>query len=242
MPGDVVGRAGEVDAHLGRLARRESRGVLPIHLASEDWWPLVLSLRQRLVERRTARSRCWSGATCSTAAMSICAAASAACSAPPLARRLHRRVDDRVGEEQHLDRCRDRGRPRRRVRRTSSRYAFIARDAAGIGDDGIGPARGELLPARRAAGLADRRPSLRRARRIERSAHLKYLPSWLTRWTLLPSANIGASRSSTTASASHASHSLVTRSANSSATVVALIVRRTARRGRNSAPRRHCCW
>ena len=45
----------------------------------------------------------------------------------------------------------------------------------------------------------------------------KYLPSWWMGWTLLPSANIGLSRSSTTASGSHASHSRVTMSANSSA-------------------------
>ena len=47
---------------------------------------------------------------------------------------------------------------------------------------------------------------------------LKYLPSWLIGWTFLPSANIGMVGSSTTASLSQASHSLVTTSANSSAT------------------------
>src|SRR5205814_7300838 len=43
-------------------------------------------------------------------------------------------------------------------------------DAAGIGDDGVGPARGEFLAARGAAGLAYRRTALRRARRVQRAA------------------------------------------------------------------------
>ena len=47
---------------------------------------------------------------------------------------------------------------------------------------------------------------------------LKYLPSWLRGWTLAPSAKKWFSRSITTASGSHASHSRVTTSANSSAT------------------------
>ena len=47
--------------------------------------------------------------------------------------------------------------------------------AAALGDDRVGPARGELLAARRAAGLADRHAALRRARRVERPAHLEVL-------------------------------------------------------------------
>src|SRR3977135_2527332 len=86
------------------------------------------------------------------------------------ARRLHRDVDDRMGEKEHLyvvgiapD-----------LHGAAAHLLSIglhARDAAAaLGDDGVGPARGKALPARRAAGLADRHAALRRARRIPRGA------------------------------------------------------------------------
>ena len=92
-----------------------------------------------------------------------------------LARRLHRDVDDRVGEEQHLD-----------VVRVAAEIDGLAAHrlavglhrgdaAAALGDDRVGPARGEQLAARRAAGLADRHAALRRARRVERPAALEVL-------------------------------------------------------------------
>ena len=89
------------------------------------------------------------------------------------ARRLHRDVDDRMGEEEHLDVvgiAPD-------LHGTAAHFVAIglhALDAtAALGDDRVGPARGEALAARRAAGLADRHAALRRARRIQGTAALE---------------------------------------------------------------------
>src|SRR5580700_6250919 len=92
----------------------------------------------------------------------------------PLSRGLHRRVDQRVCQEQHLDlvgvASGGSGAP------TDIGPIGLHRlDAAGIGYDRVGPARGEFLPALRAACLADRRTSLRRARRVQRAATAEVL-------------------------------------------------------------------
>ena len=88
---------------------------------------------------------------------------------PPFTRRFHRRVDQRVGQEQHLDRVRV-APGRDGTAAHAGAVCLHGLDAAGIGNDRIGPPGGEFLSARRAAGLADRRAALRRARRVQRAA------------------------------------------------------------------------
>src|SRR5712671_8205759 len=89
--------------------------------------------------------------------------------APSLPRRIHRRVDERIGQKQYLDRIRvASGGPGAAAHALA--IVFHGLDAASIGDDRVGPAGGEILPARGVAGLADRRASLRRSWRVQRAA------------------------------------------------------------------------
>src|SRR5882757_3447230 len=89
------------------------------------------------------------------------------------ARRLHRDVDDRMGKKEDfyvVGIAPD-------LHGLAAHFVAIglhAVDAAAtLGDDRVGPARGEALAARRTAGLADRHAALRRARRIEWAAALE---------------------------------------------------------------------
>ena len=82
--------------------------------------------------------------------------------APAFARGLHRPVDDRICQEEDLDAV-----------RVAALVGGMAADGLALllhlghrfrrRDDGVRPAGGEAQPARRAARLAQHRPSLRRA-------------------------------------------------------------------------------
>ena len=92
-----------------------------------------------------------------------------------VARRLHADVDDRMGQEQHLDTVGIAAVLDGLFANLVAIGLHACDAAAALGDDGVGPARGELLAPRRSAGLADRHPPLRRARRVDRPAHLEVL-------------------------------------------------------------------
>src|SRR5262245_56931796 len=90
--------------------------------------------------------------------------------ARPLARRVHRHVDDGMGEEQELDVVGIAPVLGGLLAHAVAIDLHALHRAAALGDDDVGPARGETLAARRAAGLADRHAALRRARCVDRPA------------------------------------------------------------------------
>src|SRR6185437_12800165 len=101
----------------------------------------------------------------------------------PLPRRLHRRIDQRIRQKQHLDRIGVApGGPGPAAHTLA--IVFHGTDAAGLGDDRVGPAGSEILPARGTAGLADRWAALRRARRIQRAAAAEIFPDMVDRMHL----------------------------------------------------------
>src|SRR3954470_13587916 len=91
------------------------------------------------------------------------------------ARALHADVDDGVGEEQHLYVVGIAPVLGGLLAHPVAIGLHAVAAAAAFGDDAVGPARGELLAAWRAAGLADRHAALRRARRVQGPAAAEIL-------------------------------------------------------------------